>query len=649
MEKNDKFPNLSKPGNIGNLNLKNRIIKAPQTTGMGGREGSVTDRLIRYYREQAKGGVGLVIVGYAWVDHIASKSAHCQIGIADDEFIPGLAWLAQEIQDRGAKAGIQIEHCGRQKFLGTPPMKTASRVPWEELHYNMGGSVPEELTFEEIAEIIEAFGDAARRAKMAGYDLVEIHGAHGYLITNFLSARTNKRTDWYGGSLENRMRLLVEVVTNTRNKVGTDYPLSVRLSGTEYEPDGITIEETVQVAQRLENMGVDVIHISGGNHHTMQHQVSPMYVEAAHNVWAAEEVKKALRIPVIASGSLNTPELAEEALTNEKADFVALGRPLFADPYFPEKVLTGRPEDVVPCIRCNDGCLDRSFFLFQSVRCTVNPALGKEDSRIITPADKKSKVAVVGAGPGGMEAARVCALRGHDVTLFEKRKLGGALIEGSVADFKADLRHLIDYYSTQMDKLDVEIKYQEIKPQDLNKLDFDAVIIAIGGKLVKPDLPGVDNPIVNDVLSLYRNEVILGNDIVIIGAGLIGLEAALYLAEQGKCVTSICRRDDYLCDIGNANIGGFMERVAKNNFSVITGKRVESIQDNGVIIGDLYGNKKEIAGENVILAIDFMSQDQFAKELSLPPNVKVHAIGDCIEPRKIFDAIHEGHITALSI
>ncbi|MEW5922265.1 MAG: NAD(P)/FAD-dependent oxidoreductase [Bacillota bacterium] len=643
-----KYPHLFKPGKLGSLEIKNRIIKAPQTTGMGGRDGSVTERLVRYYREQARGGAGLIIVGYAWVDDKASKSAQCQIGIADNEHIPGLAWLAQSIQDMGAKAAIQIEHCGRQKFLGTPPIKAPSRVPWEELH-NTGGAVPEELTFEEIQEIVEAFGDAARRAQWAGFDMVEVHGAHGYLITNFLSPRTNKRTDWYGGSLENRMRFLLEIIRNIRQKVGPAYPLSVRLSGSEYEPDGVTIEETVQVAKALEKLGIDVIHLSGGNHHTMHHQVSPMFVPAAHNAWAAEAVKKVVNIPVIASGSLNTPELAEELLAKGSADFVALGRPLFADPFFPQKAFAGKPEDIAPCIRCNDGCLDRSFFLFQSVRCTVNAALGKEDSRKIVPAEKKKKVAVIGGGPGGMEAARVCALRGHDVTLFEKRKLGGALIEASVPDFKADLKLLIRYLSAQMDKLDIEVKFQEVTPQFIAAGDFDVVIVAVGGTLIKPDLPGIDEPIVSDVLALFNGDLQLGQNIIIVGAGMIGLEAALYLTEQGKQVTSICRRDSYINDIGPASIGGFMERFAKNPFTVLTGKRLEAVQKNGAVIVDRFGKKEEVLGDNVIFCIDLLPQTWFAEELASLTDVNISTIGDCVKPRKIFDAIHEGYIAALSI
>ena len=245
-----QFPNLFTPFMIGNLKVKNRIVKSSQTTGLSNMDGSVTQRLVRHYAELAKGGTGLVVVEYAYVDEIASKSCHCQLGITSHEHIAGLGWLADSIKNNGARAGIQIEHCGRQRFLG-PPMKTASRQPWPMLAEQFG-CVPEEMTIEEIQQLVSDFGDACKRGKDAGFDLVEIHAAHGYLITNFLSPHSNHRGDWYGGSRENRFRILGDIVKDCRKKVGPDYPLSVRLSGTDYEPEGMTIEDTIYYAQELE-------------------------------------------------------------------------------------------------------------------------------------------------------------------------------------------------------------------------------------------------------------------------------------------------------------------------------------------------------------------------------------------------------------
>ena len=399
------FPKLFEPGQIGTLRVKNRLVKAPQTTGLSNKDGTVTQRLVDHYTHLADGGAGLVIVEYAYIDDIASKSCHCQVGISSHEHIAGLGWLADSIKNHGAKAGIQIEHCGRQRFLG-PPMKSASPVPWPML-YDQFHAIPEELTIDEIQILIEAFGDAAKRAVDAGFDLVEIHAAHGYLITNFLSPFTNKRGDWYGGSRENRFRFLGQVVENCRKKVGPDFPLTVRLSGTDYEPDGMTIEDTIYYAKELERLGIDAFHISGGDHHTMIHQVSPMAMPVCYNVWAAEAVKKEVHVPVMASGSITLPQYAEDILEQGKADFITLGRPLWADNDWVKKAMEDHPEDIRPCIRCNEGCLQRSSFLGRTVMCAVNPVLGFEEDLAIKPAETKKKVVIAGGGPAGMEAARV--------------------------------------------------------------------------------------------------------------------------------------------------------------------------------------------------------------------------------------------------
>jgi 2,4-dienoyl-CoA reductase-like NADH-dependent reductase (Old Yellow Enzyme family) len=450
------FPKLFEPGWIGNVRLKNRVIKAPQHTGLANPDGSITDRMLRYYKSVAFGGVGMVIVEYAWIDNDASRASPCQLGIAGMDHIPGLSLLAQTVQANGAKAAIQISHAGRQRFTLEQP-KAPSAVPWEEL-YAAGCPAPQALTFDEILQIVRSFGQAAKRAQVADFDMVEIHACHGYLISNFLSPRTNKRTDWYGGSLENRMRFLLEVVAEIKGQVGPEYPVCVRVSGTDYEPDGTTIEETVELCRRLEAMGVAAIHMSGGNHHQTIHEVSPMGISLAHNVWAAAAVKKEISIPVIASGSINLPGLAQRILVEGKGDFIGLGRPLWADPEWPLKAMQGRLGDIRPCIRCNDGCLARGDHQAKTVSCSVNVAVCREDEFEITKAEHSMNVAVIGGGPAGMEAARVCALKGHQVTLYEKRELGGALLEAAIPEFKApDLRPLVDYFKTQIKKLKIRV------------------------------------------------------------------------------------------------------------------------------------------------------------------------------------------------
>ena len=641
------FPNLFSPGRIGTLELKNRIAKAPQSTGLSNMDGSVTERLIRHYRKLAKGGTGLIIVEYAYVDKIASKSAHCQLGICDKEHTPGLGWLADVIKDNGAAAGIQIEHCGRQKFLGTPPMKAASQIPWPSI-YEAYGTVPDAMTIQEIEDVVEAFGDAAARAVMAGFDLVEIHGAHGYLITNFLSPHTNKRNDFYGGSLENRMRILVQVVQNARAKIGPDFPLTVRLSGTDYEPEGLTIEDTIEICRKMESIGIDAVHISGGDHHTMIHQVTPMALSVCHNTWAAERIKKEVSIPVIASGSITLPEYAEDIIASGKGDFVGLGRPLWADQYWPAKARAGRPEDIRPCIRCNEGCLERTFFKYRSVTCGVNPTIGREDDLRITPAEEKKKVAVVGGGPAGMEAARVCALRGHDVTLYEKRKLGGLLHEASVPEFKADIRPFMNYLITQVKKLGIKVVQEEASAQTLTGKGYDAVIVAAGAKPIGLKVPGADGPNIMGALEVLDGGKTPGKAVVVVGGGLIGTETALYLAQKGHRVTVVEMLDQIMADVAVTDKLAYADLIAETDMKIFTGHKVVEFAGDKVVIK---GGKEttSIEADSAVLAVGLAPDKALSLALAAEEEAQVYCIGDCVKAGKIYDAIHTGYKTALMI
>jgi 2,4-dienoyl-CoA reductase-like NADH-dependent reductase (Old Yellow Enzyme family)/thioredoxin reductase len=631
-----KFPKLFEPGLIGNVRLKNRVIKAPQHTGLANPDGSVTDRMLRYYKDVALGGVSMVIIEYAWIDNDASRASPCQLGIASMDHIPGLSLLAQTIQANGAKAAIQISHAGRQKFTLSKPIKAPSAVPWEEI-YAAGCPPPDELTFEEIQQIVKSFGDAAKRAQTADFDMVEIHACHGYLISNFLSPRTNKRTDWYGGSLENRMRFLLEVMAEIIRQVGPDYPICVRVSGIDYEPDGTKIEETIELCKLLEALGVAVIHMSGGNHHQTIHEVSPIGMSLAHNVWAAEAVKKEVKIPVIASGSITHPELAEKILSDGKGDFIALGRPLWADPYWPQKAMEGRPEDIRPCIRCNDGCLARGDHQAKTISCSVNVAVCREDEFQITKAEHSKNVAVIGGGPAGMEAARVCALRGHKVTLYEKRELGGVLIEASVPEFKApDLKPLINYLSTQIKKLKIKVIHKEATSQAIRNGGFDAVIVATGATPIIPeDVQGITSAKVTDALQVLNGKAKLGQKIAVIGGGIVGTE-----------IVFVEMLDTFMNNITFDGKLVYEERFKNLNVSIHTGKRLESLSDEGITVVDRYGIRTAITADTVVLAAGSRPNRDLIDSLKNESDLQVFEAGDCIKPRKIFDAIHEGHLAA---
>ena len=640
------FPHLFTPGKIGSLTLKNRIMKAPQSSGMSNMDGTVSERLVRYYRQQAAGGAGMIIVEYAYVDDIGAKSAHCHLGISNNEHIPGLAWLAENIREQGAVPAIQIEHCGRQKFLGTQPICAPSAIPWPKLWDQYGvQAVPHVLTIEEIQDIVHAFGDAALRAKQAGFELVEIHGAHGYLLTNFFSPTTNHRTDLYGGSLENRMRIYVEIVRDVRKKVGPDFPVTIRLSGTDYEPDGFPIEDTIELAKVLEKEGIDAFHISGGDHHTMIHQVSPMAIDVCHNVWAAEAIKKVVHVPVIASGSITLPEYAEEIIASGKGDFVGLGRPRWADPEWPLKAMEDRPEDIRPCIRCNEGCLERTFFNFKAITCAVNPTISREGELDLKPAAKPRKIAVVGGGPAGMEAARVCKLRGHEVTLFEEKELGGLLHEASVPEFKSDIRPLCKYLITQIEKLGIPVEHKKATAADL--AGYDAVICATGSRPILPGVPGIDKPGVMDALEVLNGARKPEGRIAVIGGGLVGTETALHLAEQGMHTTLVEMLPKIMNGVAATDQLAYSERIAKADMEVCTGTRLVSIGDGEITVSDHTGTHT-IPADSVIIAIGLKAQDSLYGELCAQGK-EAYLVGDAVHPGKIFDAFHTAYRVAWKI
>ena len=642
---NAKFPKIFTPGNMGKLWVKNRLVRAPMCTSLGGKDGCVNERIINYYKELARGGAGLIVIGYAYIDDKASKSSPCQLGVSSAEHQPGLAWLAETIKENGAKACLQISHGGKQiLFLRENPLKAPSRVPWEELHEFFGVPVPQELSIEEIEELIEAFGNAAFRAKEAGFDMVQVHAASAYLIANFLSARDNKRTDWYGGSLENRMRFLLEVIGNIRRKVGGDYPLSVRLNGVDYEEGGITVEEAKAVAIALERAGVNALHITSGTHHGMDLETVTMYGPLANNVDVTKEIKQAVHIPVIITGSINTPELAEKIMAEGSADFVSLARPLLADPYFPLKAKEGRPEDTRPCIRCNEGCLDRGVNV-RAIHCSVNATVGREVDLRISSTSKPKNIAVVGGGPAGMEAARVAALSGHKVTLYEKRKSGGMLVEASVPDFKADIRNLINYLSTQVKKTGVKIVESAATAQTIKAGKFDAVIVATGANPFVPAIKGVDKPLVVGGLEVLRGAK-TGKDVMVVGGGMVGCEIALMLAEQGKKVAIVEMMDEIAIGLCLATKIAFFKRFFRQNVRPFTSMHLVEIVDDGAVLANKFGAKTEVKSDNVILAMGLKPDKGLYDELSQIPGLEVHAAGSCMEAGTIFDAIHEGYVAA---
>jgi NADPH-dependent 2,4-dienoyl-CoA reductase/sulfur reductase-like enzyme len=453
------------------------------------------------------------------------------------------------------------------------------------------------------------------------------------------------------------MRFGLEVAENVRKKVGTDFPVGIRLSGTEYVDNGVMIEDTIAFAKALEGAGINVFHISGGNHHTMHCQVVPSNQPLAFNVWAAEAVKKEVTKPVIASGSITSPELAEGILDEEKADFVGLARPLLADPYFAEKAQEGRAEEIRPCIRCNQGCLQKGIMSGKSLMCSVNVAIGREDrfARLqydgFDPAPKSKQVFVIGGGPGGLEAARVAALRGQKVRLFEKRdRLGGALIEASVPDFKNDLRPLVDYFSKQLRKLKIDVHLKtEITAQEILKNRPNAVILATGSRPSTPAVRGIEKPHVVNGLDIWKGKEV-GKTVLIVGGGMLGSELAQYLGENGKRVILTTRQNRIGYDMEIAHFIVLMQRLTRLGVQIRTQSLLHEVTDDGAIVMDLarLGAKVELKTDHVVIMGGLQPETSLCRELE-GSGLSVHAIGDCVQPRGIHEAIYEGHLAARAI
>lgn len=647
------FKNLFSPGKIGTLEVKNRVVKPGQHMFTADRKGFVTPLQLKLYARWAQGGSGLVIVEMAAIDFKGSMELPMQLIVAGDEYITGLSELARAIKENGARAALQLSHGGGCK-MGQP-----AYAPSAMSYVNIMGTPQDaqELTIPEIEEIIEAYGQAAGRTKKAGFDMVEVHMAHGYLPAAFFSPRTNIRTDRYGDSLENRLRFPVEVLQSIRNHVGKDFPISCRISGTEYEEKGTTLVDSIKLAQALEQGGADVLSVSAGGATSHYKIFITQYFPRAYNVYLAEAIKKSggIRIPIICNGGITTPELAEEILAAGKADYIALGRPLWADPDWPRKAQEGRSQEIRPCIRGNIACTGAAALQSGGIHCSVNPEFRFEYKETLDKVAKPRNVAILGGGPAGLEAARVAAIKGHKVTLYEKRDvLGGNLFEDSVPQFRAEKRRLLSYFENEIKRLGVTVKHEEATTDAIVKGGFDAVIAATGCKRTRPRVRGVDKPFVIDFVEALQGKM-KGEDIVIAATDYETrcIDIALYANEQGKKATLLFPLETRK-ELTEAIASGEAASVAQSimeilpqikNIDVQLGVKLLEITDRGVVV-EKEGKKQTLSADTVVLVPEFTANDDLARALE-KRRLEVHKVGDCVEPMRFFrNAIHEGHLAA---
>lgn len=623
---------------LGKMILRNRVVLPAMATCYATSEGFVTDQMMSYYARRAEGGVGLIIVEATYIDEPVGKCLPNELCIDDDKYLPGLSKLVNGVHAYGSKVAVQVHHGGPNTHLEESGQPVApSPIPLKSLP----DVVPRELTKEEIRSLIDRFTIATKRAKEAGFDAIELLCAHGYLINRFLSPHANKRKDEYGGSLEGRIRFLREIIESIKKKVDQDYPILCKVPGDDYVEGGLTLDESIAICQRLESLGVSAITITGGSSEANVPHIGPMGFSDGYHIHLAEKVKKAVKIPIITIGKIRDLQLAERTIGEGKADLVAIGRALIADPELVIKSQLGKIDEIIPCISCNH-CLDRIVAGGQPLRCSVNPITGREHSIRIECSTKPKKILVIGGGPAGMEAAHIAASRGHEVTLHERNdQLGGQLLLSAVPPGKEDIGKFNQYLSNQVQKRGVKVQSKSEATRELiETMKPDAIVLAAGASPLIPGLSGVDLEHVVTAWDVLRHAKKVQNKVVIVGGGLVGCEVAEYLAEQGKQVTIVEMLEQIGLDIGASYRKFVLKRLERQGVAVITKALATSISKDGVHITK-NSESKLLPADTIILAVGSKPNKELLETLK-DTKIEIHAIGDCATARRIVDAVAEG-------
>lgn len=702
------FAHVLQPGRIGSLTLKNRITMAPMGSNFAQSDGFCGERIQAYYEERAKGGAGLLTMGVCAVAYPAGTGEPFQVGVSRDDFIPGLAEVARRVHAHGAKIAMQLQHGGKNAALDRAqgrdiwvPSRPKAHIP-----AGMDAITPEEFsTFvgigphkprirvmdqADIAQMIEFFASAAGRAQQAGFDALEIHAAHNYILAGFLSPYYNQREDEYGGPLENRARLLLQTIAAVKSRVGKDFPVWVRLDACEmHTPGGIGLDEAIATARLCEQAGVDAISVSAYAMLTTgtAFTEAPIPQQPRAFVDNASAIKRAVTIPVICSGRLE-PHEANDAIARGDIDFVAMGRKMLADPEIPIKLIENRPQDIRPCIYCY-ACVSE-IFVNRRVKCAVNPRTGHEFELALPKVERAKHVVVIGGGPAGMEAARVLALRGHRVTLLERSdRLGGTLFFAGLA--YAENGKLLDYLVAQVRQLPIDVRLQtEATPELLQSLHADEVIVAVGARRPASDLPGASlrhvwsgdelrrlmtgdgaDDLAKAKLNLAERALFkaggvlgitdsgkalqqlsrlwmpLGKRVVIVGGGLVGLELAEFLLARDRQVTVLEPTSHAGRELSIVRRWRVLDQV-RSHGQLELNAQVDEITRDAVHWTDKDGQRQHTTADSVVLAIGAVPEDSLATELrgSL---AKVHAIGDCLELGYIEGAMRSAHLLASGI
>lgn len=640
------FPHLFKPMRIGSLELKNRVVMSPMATGFF-ENGHVTPRVKSFYSARAKGGVGLIIVGgvyITWPDSADISSIGKHAHLKDDSVIKGWQGLIKELHDHGAKVGVQIFHPGRQTISsqwGEQPVGPSS-LPCPGIK-----DLPRKLTVEEIGELVKLFSDAGKRAEEAGFDLIEIHGAHGYLISSFLSPHSNRRKDIFGGLLKNRARFALQIIKEVKDKVNSDMPLGIRINGQDNIEGGVTLDEAKSLASLLETSGIAFLDVSAGVYGGYP-SLAPMAEPQGIFISLAEAIKGAVTVPVIGVGRIKDPHYADNIVRQGKVDLVALGRALIADPDWPKKSAKGESNRIRMCISCNQGCIDRIEQInFQSRKvsttCMINHWVGREREMIQGKAVCRKRILVIGGGPAGLTFSTIAAGRGHIVKLVERdSELGGQFRLAALPPTKEGIGYAIKYMVRKSKDAGVTLttKFPYSKHL-LKEFDPQIVIVATGAQPLVPSIPGVENENVVTAHDVLIGRKAIGTWVLIVGGGSVGLETADYLRSKGRNVHVVEMKKRFGTDMGTVALLTLRRRLESKGVNLTESFKVTAISDREVQ-GIRDGLEDTITGlDTIILAVGSLPENHIIKEIRDSVD-ETYVIGDAAQPRNALTAIHEG-------
>jgi 2,4-dienoyl-CoA reductase-like NADH-dependent reductase (Old Yellow Enzyme family)/thioredoxin reductase len=635
-----ELKSLLSPITVKNTEFPNRVVMPPMGTALCSPGGMMSDALLAYMKRQAAGGAGLLISEIVAV-HPTGVVGPLELGAWDDTFIPGLTELAKVMKASGSKACLQLHHAGRESYYMLKKGKALGPSAAPSLIY---GQPPTEMTTEDIAEIIASYGTAAIRAKQAGFDAVEIHGAHGYLLTQFLSAISNHRSDQYGGSFANRARFVTEVIQSVRQSVGEDFPVLLRISAEEYIKNGYTVDDVISILPDIVDAGVDMIHASVGTHGSPAGITSaPPEFETGFNVWRADKIKKAANIPVITVGRFNDPRKADKVIASGEADMVAFGRQQLCDPDFLIKAKEGRFDDIRICIACNQGCIEREMFEGKSIRCAINPETGQELIYPKTKAKQPKKVWIIGSGPAGLTAALEANRLGHEVSLFEmESEAGGNILFACKAPHKEIYLDWIQFLIKQVETSGVSIqKATTVTDAMLAEGKPEAVILATGGEKIVPPITGIDSPHVHDAWQILGETVKTGKKALVVGGGLIGMETACFMAQKGCDVTLVEQLESSPVPRYTSHGYSVHKYLKDKNCQFRFGTTLKQIQADSVTLQSKEHEENLTGFDQVVMAVGMKPRNALKESLE-QRKIQHMIVGDALQVRRIMEATEEG-------